>query len=184
MTAPADTRAGNRMGSATKQRLRTAADQAKRDYPGPVGDLLSQELLSWMAFGHLLGSALIMRVADLLVGEAHRRAHGPGPPHPPPPAHARMDRAATHAALRAAHYGARAHPGPVGELIERELHAYVQAGVQLVRPALAPRLIAVLTAAEDGEADVEGDRRRCGESRAAHDPQPGAGPGQGFIRRG
>jgi len=38
-------------------------------YPGAVGELLSQELLSWMVFGHQLGSDLIMRVADDLLGE-------------------------------------------------------------------------------------------------------------------
>ena len=38
-------------------------------YPGAIGELLSQELLSWMVFGHLLGSDLIMRVADDLLVE-------------------------------------------------------------------------------------------------------------------
>ncbi len=47
-----------------KQRLRTAAAEARRRYPGAVGELLSQELLSWMVFGHLIGSTLILRVAD------------------------------------------------------------------------------------------------------------------------
>jgi hypothetical protein len=33
---------------------------------------LSQELLSWMVFGHRLGSVLIMRVADDLLVEGPR----------------------------------------------------------------------------------------------------------------
>jgi hypothetical protein len=57
-----------RMDSDTKQWLYAAARRATQRYPGPIGELLSQELLSWMVFGHQLGSALIMRVAgDLLV---------------------------------------------------------------------------------------------------------------------
>jgi len=59
-----------RMNSDTKQWLFAAARRATQRYPGPVGELLSQELLSWMVFGHQLGSDLIMRLADdLLVDE-------------------------------------------------------------------------------------------------------------------
>jgi hypothetical protein len=59
-----------RMDSDTKQWLFAAAERAKLRYPGAIGELLSQELLSWMVFGHQLGSDLIMRVADdLLVGK-------------------------------------------------------------------------------------------------------------------
>lgn len=57
----------DRMDTSTKERLRHAADRAGQRYPGPVGELLRQELLSWMVFGHLLGSALIMQVADELI---------------------------------------------------------------------------------------------------------------------
>lgn len=59
--------ASDLMDTATKTRLRIAAEQARRAYPGPIGDLLRQELLSWMVFGHRLGSVLIMRVADKLL---------------------------------------------------------------------------------------------------------------------
>lgn len=52
------------MDSATTARLFTAARRAKVCYPGAVGELLSQELLSWMVFGHRLGSDLIMRVTN------------------------------------------------------------------------------------------------------------------------
>lgn len=58
----------DRMNSATKQRLHAAADRAKHIYPGAVGELLNQELLSWMIFGHLLGSDLILRLADDILG--------------------------------------------------------------------------------------------------------------------
>jgi hypothetical protein len=55
----------------TKERLHAAAARAKLAYPGPVGELLSQELPSWMAFGHQLGQHPIMRVTnDLLIEEA------------------------------------------------------------------------------------------------------------------
>ena len=50
--------------------LFAAARRATNRYPGAIGELLSQELLSWMVFGHQLGSDLIMRLADdLLVDE-------------------------------------------------------------------------------------------------------------------
>ena len=58
------------MDTNTKERLCAAARRATQRYPGAVGELLSQELLSWMVFGHQLGSDLIMRLADdLLVDE-------------------------------------------------------------------------------------------------------------------
>jgi hypothetical protein len=59
-----------RMDSETKEWLLAAARCAELRYPGAIGELLSQELLSWMVFGHQLGSDLIMRVVDdLLVKE-------------------------------------------------------------------------------------------------------------------
>jgi hypothetical protein len=57
------------MDTNTKERLSAAARRATQRYPGAVGELVSQELLSWMVFGHLLGSDLIMRVADDLLVE-------------------------------------------------------------------------------------------------------------------
>ena len=59
----------------TKEVLLVAARRAQLLYPGPVGELLRQELVSWLQFGHLLGSALIFRVAEELV-------HAPNPPEP------------------------------------------------------------------------------------------------------
>jgi hypothetical protein len=57
------------MDTDTKEWLFAAARRATQRYPGAVGELLSQELLSWMVFGHQLGSDLIMRVADDLLVE-------------------------------------------------------------------------------------------------------------------
>jgi hypothetical protein len=61
-----------RMDSEAKEWLLAAARRAELRYPGAVGELLSQELLSWMVFGHRLGSVLIMRVADDLLVEGPR----------------------------------------------------------------------------------------------------------------
>jgi hypothetical protein len=60
------------MDSETKAWLLAAARRAELRYPGAIGELLSQELLSWMVFGHQLGSNLIMRVADDLLVEEPR----------------------------------------------------------------------------------------------------------------
>ena len=46
-----------------KMRLRAAAFRATRLYPGPVGEVLSRELLTWEEFGYRLGgSQLVMRL--------------------------------------------------------------------------------------------------------------------------
>lgn len=48
-----------------RMRLRAAAFQATRVYPGPVGELISRELFSWEEFGYRLGSAsLVTRLVD------------------------------------------------------------------------------------------------------------------------
>jgi hypothetical protein len=57
------------MDSPTKQFLLRAGQTARLRYPGAVGELLSQELFSWLVFGHQLGSDLIMRVADEVLAE-------------------------------------------------------------------------------------------------------------------
>jgi hypothetical protein len=51
-------------------------------------------------------------------------------------------------ALRHARYAAAAYPGVVGELISREIRAYVDAGRQLIPAALAPRLVSAMQRAE------------------------------------
>jgi hypothetical protein len=48
-----------------KTRLRAAAFRVTRLYPGPVGELISRELLTWEEFGYRLGGGqLIMRLVD------------------------------------------------------------------------------------------------------------------------
>ena len=48
-----------------KMRLRAAAFRATRLYPGPVGELVSRELLTWEEFGYRLGGGqLVMRLVD------------------------------------------------------------------------------------------------------------------------
>lgn len=43
--------------------LRNAAFRATRVYPGPVGELVSRELLTWEEFGYRLGGdKLVMRL--------------------------------------------------------------------------------------------------------------------------
>ena len=66
----------DRLDTATQKRLVTAADLAPQRYPGAIGDLLRQELLSWRVFGLHLGSSLIMRVADDLVADADGTPQG------------------------------------------------------------------------------------------------------------
>ena len=48
-----------------KMRLRAAAFRVTRLYPGPVGEMLSRELLTWEEFGYRLGGGqLVMRLVD------------------------------------------------------------------------------------------------------------------------
>jgi hypothetical protein len=48
-----------------KMRLRAAAFRVTRLYPGPAGELLARELMTWEEFGYLLGGhRLIMRLVD------------------------------------------------------------------------------------------------------------------------
>jgi len=48
-----------------KMRLRAAAFRVTRLYPGPVGELVSRELLTWAEFGYRLGGhRLIMRLVE------------------------------------------------------------------------------------------------------------------------
>src|SRR5581483_1105240 len=51
-----------------RMRLRAAAFRATRVYPGPVGELISRELLSWEEFGYRLGSlGMIMGIVDAVM---------------------------------------------------------------------------------------------------------------------
>jgi hypothetical protein len=74
----------------------------------------------------------------------------------------RLDREAVHAILRAARFGHEAYPGPIGELIERELTAYVETGRQLPADSGPERLLVVLHLAQEqaGETTTEEPRYR------------------------
>ena len=53
------------MASTAWAQLRAAAFRVTRLYPGPVGELVSRELLTWEEFGYQLGGhRLIMRLVD------------------------------------------------------------------------------------------------------------------------
>ena len=54
------------MSSSCKEDLLAAARRARDLYPGAVGELLYQEIVSWLQFGYMLGSDLIFRVAEEL----------------------------------------------------------------------------------------------------------------------
>jgi hypothetical protein len=48
-----------------KMRIRAAAFRATKVHPGPVGELLSRELLTWEEFGYRLGGqSLVNRLVD------------------------------------------------------------------------------------------------------------------------
>lgn len=68
MTTAATTAALGKLDHRERMRLRAAAFAAPRVYPGPVGELLARELMSWEEFGYQLGGhALISRVATHLL---------------------------------------------------------------------------------------------------------------------
>jgi hypothetical protein len=58
---------------------------------------------------------------------------------------------AVHTILGTARFGVRAYPGPVGELIDRELRAYVDTGRQLPPHAIPERLLTTLHQAQERE---------------------------------
>lgn len=50
-----------------RMRLRAAAFRASRIYQGPVGELISRELLSWDEFGYRLGGQrMIMQIVEAI----------------------------------------------------------------------------------------------------------------------
>ena len=62
-----------------KARLRAAAFRAKKIYPGPVGELVSRELLAWEDFGYRLGGERpVMELVDHVIKATE--------PHPAPAA--------------------------------------------------------------------------------------------------
>ncbi len=49
----------------SRTQLRAAAFRARLVYPGPAGELIARELLSWDEFGHRLGgNRMIMRLVE------------------------------------------------------------------------------------------------------------------------
>lgn len=65
---PVGPNAIERMDHHEKMRLRAAAFRATRLYPGPVGELLQRELLTWEEFGYRLGGTmLVMRLVDVIL---------------------------------------------------------------------------------------------------------------------
>ena len=56
-----------------RSRIRLAADRAKARYPGPVGELVSRELMAWEDIGWRIGNGhngLLNRLIDaVLLGE-------------------------------------------------------------------------------------------------------------------
>lgn len=48
------------MASHEKMRIRAAAFRATQLYPGPVGTLISRELLDWENFGYILGGSSLI----------------------------------------------------------------------------------------------------------------------------
>ncbi|MFP5019756.1 hypothetical protein [Pseudonocardia phyllosphaerae] len=60
-----------------KMRIRAAAFRATRVYPGPVGELVSRELLSWEDFGYRLGgNRLVMELVDQVMKTPQPEAAG------------------------------------------------------------------------------------------------------------
>jgi hypothetical protein len=68
-TVPTD--APERMDHHERMKVRAAAFRATRLYPGPVGELVSKELLDWEQFGNRLGGrGMVMRlVAAVMTAE-------------------------------------------------------------------------------------------------------------------
>jgi len=67
--------------AADRVRIREAAARAAQVYPGPVGELLSRELMSWEQFGYRLGSrTAIMQIVDQILREYSARS-APVPTH-------------------------------------------------------------------------------------------------------
>jgi hypothetical protein len=139
--------------SALPARARAASPAALRLYPGAVGELVARELSAWAEFGHRFGShELITHLITHLDELAAREPlHMLEPARRPRAAAATTHVAAAVAELRhpeirtvlyAALFARRsAYPGPVGELITRELDGYVDNDMCLAPSALLRRVL-------------------------------------------
>lgn len=68
---PAARRPAEPMTFHEKARIRAAARAAERRYPGPVGEVLARELLTWEDFGYRVGKhGLVARLVDDLMKPA------------------------------------------------------------------------------------------------------------------
>jgi hypothetical protein len=134
-------------------RARAASHAALRLYPGVVGEFLARELSAWGEFGHRFGGhELVTRlIIHLECGAAARER--------PTLQSRRRPRAATaatevagviarlrHPEMRFALYAgfyarSSAYPGPVGELVARELDGYVANDMCLAPSALLRRVL-------------------------------------------
>ena len=60
----------SKMDCHVKARFRVAAHHARRAYPGPIGELLAREILSWEQWGHRLGGeGLMTQVVDQVLSK-------------------------------------------------------------------------------------------------------------------
>ena len=138
-------------------RARAASHAALRAYPGAIGELLAHELTTWGEFGHRFGShELIARLIDHIneLGTTRSRDN------PPPPWHrprrhlggtetadvaaptTRLRHTDVRTALYVGLFARRsAHPGPVGELVTRELDGYIDIDMRLAPSALLRRVL-------------------------------------------
>jgi hypothetical protein len=142
-----------RTSSALPARARAASPAALRLFPGAVGELLARELSAWGEFGYRFGShELVTRLITHLDEIAAReRLHVLEPARRPRAATAATDVAASIAQLRhpeirtvlyAGLFARRsAYPGPVGELLARELDGYVDNDMCLAPWALLRRAL-------------------------------------------
>jgi hypothetical protein len=141
-------------GTALPARARAASHAALRLYPGAVGELLARELSAWGEFGHRFGGHEL--VAPLIT---HLDERGAAVRDRPTLQSWRRPRAATaatdvaafiarlrHPEMRTALYAglyarSSAYPGPVGELVARELDGYVANDMCLAPSALLRRVL-------------------------------------------
>jgi hypothetical protein len=88
-----------------------------------------------------------------------------------------------HTILRAARFSLQAYPGPIGELIDRELRSYVDTGRQLPAGSIPERLLANLLQTQEPAPSTVAEPEptlpaRYRKGTPLHwDHHPGTGPG-------
>jgi hypothetical protein len=143
-------------------RARAASHAALWAYPGAIGELLAYELSSWGEFGHRFGShELVAGLVDHIDELSAARGHDSSPsPRRQPRRHrtgtrttdiaastSRLRHMEVRTALYAGLFARRsAHPGPVGEVVSRELDAYIETDMRLAPSALLRRVLDELLA--------------------------------------